>query len=261
MNKFVAIALFALVAAVSANDDAELQKETGLLLGKERLFSDYCMSSRAAIVQDLKSRASDASSGIFTAFFGAANEIADETLTVEKSAIAELSKQMTEATGTKVSDEPLPEDQIQALIQEAKKEMQAQGTIGRVVTSTKTAASVIVNAANSALFVRLAHLRSKMNAGVMIKGIFNTCKQVNEYEQKLEADLSAAKESLKSENTEAEIQSFIDTVTVPGLNCYTTKFVSRLNAFCQLFDSASTPFFKMLGISPAVAKAIDEQRA
>lgn len=261
MNKFAAIALLALVALVSANDEADLQKETGLLLGKEKLFSSYCMSSRAAIVEDLGNRASETSSGIFNAFFGAANEIADEVLTVEKKAIEELSRQIQESTGVQVTDEPLPEDQIQALIEAGKREIQSKGTFGRVVAGAKTAASVVVNAANTALFVRLAHLRSKMNAGLMIKGIFNTCQQVSEYEQRLESDLAAAKASLKSENTEAEIQSFIDAVTVPGLNCYTTKFVSRLNAFCQLFDAASTPFFKMLGVSPKVAQAIDQQRA
>lgn len=253
-TKMQAFALFACaivsaasLTAVSANDE---ESEVGLLLGHEKLFAPFCLSARRFVVDDIKQRANDQSSGLFKEFFGAASEIADEVLTVEQRAVRELTNQLA-IPEAPVSDEPLPEDKVQALVEEGKRKIAGQpsGLLGRMVVAGQTAGSVLYNAANSAIFVRLAKARTRLSSQSLFGGIVSTCSQVNEYEQKLVADLAAAKEQLVSENQEPEIKKFIESVSVPSLKCFTPKTVSRLNAFCELFKNGSAAFMKMLGLN------------
>lgn len=278
MIKLVALALIGLVGGSAAFNE-ELEKETGLLMGNEKLFSNYCMDSRRYVVADFKAKASESSSAIFNAFFGAATEIADEVLKVERQAVEELSKKI--AWGNEVSqaqgqaeghlpeepedDEPLDEDYVRALMEDGKRALAASRTssptsraVCNLVASTMTAAQVMINAANSALFVRLGKLRTLMNGGNLVKGISHTCQQVAEYERKLESDLEEAKVALKGDHSEPEVQRFIEKVTVAGLKCHTTKFISRVHAFCELFKEGNGAFFKMLGLSPQYANTIKE---
>lgn len=247
------ITIITLVAAAAccsfALDASEKDKEIGLLLGNEKLFSHYCLNEREAIIRDIKSRAAEKSSAVFEIFFGAATEIADEVMTVEKKAVEEFAKEI-QTPSEKVDDGPLPEEKIQLLIEAGKREIQAKNNVlGRLVAATKSVVGpVLYNTANSAIFVRLAKARSLMTANTLLKGIVQTCDQVAEYEVRLEQDLDQAKEQLKAENQLEEVQKFIDAVTVPSLKCYTTKYISRLNAFCELFKNGATPFMKMLGL-------------
>lgn len=247
---FVIVALAVACSAASALDQAEEDKEIGLLLGNERLFAPYCLNERVAIITDIKSRAAERSSIVFEIFFGAATEIADEVMDVERQAVQEFAKEIQNPS-EQVSQEPLPEDKIQALIEEGKREIQAKSNIvGRLVAATKNVVGpVFYNTANSALFVRLAKARSLVNAGTLLRGIVQTCSQVAEYEAKLEADLIKAKEQLKTENSSDEsMQKFIDSMSLRQLKCYTSKYVTHLHAFCRMFKDGSAPFMKMLGL-------------
>jgi len=244
---FVMVA--SLVACQEESKSVEVEREAGLLLGHEKLFTDYCLSARRKIVSDIKQRANQQSSIIFTAFFGAATEIADEVLTVERQAVEELSKQVSEPDNS-ISEAPLTEDQVVALIEEGKSEIRKQNLMGRLVTATKTAGMVLINAASSAIFVRLAKARTMLDAGAFMRGLHNTCNQVKEYEGMLEADLEVAREQLAAGAGEEDAtKAFIQSVQVRSLNCYTPKAITRISAFCGLLKDGSAAFMKMLGLN------------
>lgn len=262
MNKFAAIALLACVATLvraQAEGEVEVENpaEVGLLMGHENLFAPYCLKARSYVIDDLRARANDKSSFIFSTFFGATSEIADEVLNVEKRAVEELAKQVAEPD-TPVSEEPLPEDKIQALIEEGKREIKNRSPLGRIAAASYSAASVLVNVANSALFIRLGKARAQMNANQLLRGVLNTCNQVAEYEHELESRLESAKAEL-GDSAEPEVQQFIAKVSVQSLNCHTTKTVTRIHAFCDLFKNASGAFLKMLGMNGAKFQAQLEQ--
>lgn len=228
--------------AAAANSDSE----TGLLLGDERLFSDFCKDQRDYVLGDLKQTVRETSAQMFRAFFGQFNGIADEVLDVERQAVEELSKQM-EFPDTPVSDGPLPEDQVAALIEEGKRTIASKTDVTYGLKSaTQAALSAIYSTVNSAIFIRLAKARSAFSAQTFMQAFEQNCGKVAEYEQILEQNFAAAKEQIK-ENASA--QSFIDSVTLNSLHCQTTKNVVRLNAFCRLIKTGSGPFLKMLGIN------------
>lgn len=262
--KFLAIvlALATCQLLASAQSEVDIEREAGLLLGNEKLFIPFCVSSHDYVINDIKQRANEQSSIMFKIFFGAANEIADEVITAEKSAVESLAKQIQNPE-QEISDAPLPEERIQALVEEGKREIQSQGNaIGRMFAATKAASQVLFNTANSALFVRLAKARAEIQGSSLLKGILNTCNQVNEYEIKLEADLEGAKKAIKAENSQPEVQRFVDSMTVPTLKCTTPKFIARLNAFCEIFKHGRAPFMKMLGLHPkSLTTAVPESES
>lgn len=297
MNRLGAIALFVVAVvgvrlASADHSQLELKQETGLLKGDERLFSGYCMSSRAYVNGDVSRRARETSAALFNAFFGAAAEMGDEILTVERQAVEELGKKLAvdyktpqkdsrqqeanddDDDGRKMTDNqrvtdeqrPMRVDEIRALLEDSKRALRdSQGpssgvgrALGRLVATTMTAGQAMMQAANSALVVRLARLRSMMDAANLSKGIASTCQQVAVYEARLESELAATKLSLSAERAdEPELQSFIDKVSLSKLNCHTTKLISRLRGFCELLKTGGAHFFKMLGISGELPQTVD----
>ena len=249
MNKFATIAiLLACVAACSALTQDEHDREIGLLMGHEKVFSQFCISSMVHVKSDMTKRANDKTSSVFLALFGATADIAEEVMNVEKDAVSALAAEIA-SPSQQVSSEPLPEDKVLALIEEGKRDIQQRGLFGRFVAASKSAGSVLVNAANSAVFVRLAKLRTIFDAATLVSAIKNTCEVAKLYEEQLEANLSAAQASLIAENQEPEVQQFIQGANLRSLKCFTPRTVTRVNGFCELLKNGAGAFMKMLGLN------------
>lgn len=262
MNKFAVVVLLAVAACVasagpitddeegysqaaSANDD----KETSLLLGNEKLFSDFCHKSREYVINDIKNTVQGTSATLFKQFFGATSDIADQILSVEKSAVEALSAQIADPSAS-VSQGPLPEDQVEALIEQGKREIAAQADKSYgLLPGAKAAVSAMVSTVNSAFYVRLAQARSFLSANTLLQVVKENCNKVAKYEVDLAADLEETKRRIAEENHTPEIEKFLSTVRIESVRCATTKKVVSVNAFCELINVAGTPFFRMLGIS------------
>lgn len=265
MNKFITFAIVAfaacqLVVAAPALDEEEddgfaqaasanSDDETGLLMGSERLFTDFCKEQRDYIYGDLRQTARGTSAQLFRTFFGQFNEITDEVLNVEKDAVAKLAQQIN-SPETPVSDGPLPEEEVEALIEQGKREIASQTDASYgLVPAGKAAVSAIYSAVNSAIFIRLAQARSLLTGQNLLAAIDSNCAKVAEYEKTLEQNLETAKQQIQEQTQDSETQAFIKAVTINSLHCRTTKGIARLSGFCSLFISGRGAFMRMLGIN------------
>lgn len=135
------------------------------------------------------------------------------------------------------------------MVEDGKQEIQSRsGVIGRLATAFTKAGSVILNTASSAIFRRLALARVHMTRDNMLRGLVQTCDQVAAYESRIRTNWATFKEGLKAEAESDDMKQFYDSVSAGSLNCQTPKFVTRLNAFCNLLKSGPAPFMKMLGL-------------
>lgn len=164
MNKFIVLTVFALAACqlVAANpiDDEEAfsqaaagessDAETGLLMGHEKLFSDYCREQRNYVIADMKRSARNAASDIFRQIFFNYNELADDLLNVEKEAVEQLAQQI-ETPDTPVSDEKMNENDIARLIDNGKREIAQKSdmTFG-LLPAAKAVGQAMLSTVNSA---------------------------------------------------------------------------------------------------------------
>lgn len=272
MNKFQILAIFALVAVaattVFGDENEQTQadehlfddEETALMIGHERMFVDFCYEQRKFLINDKKAHARQQSANLFSQLFNSIHEFADDLLNVEKNAVAELAKQI-EDPSLPVDDNPMPENQVQALIEQGKKDIQekANSPYGlnpgpRVKASVKAAASAILTTINSAFFIKLAQARKYVSAQTLRNTIDYNCNRINEYERKLSENLEKTKKEFEEATKDsADVQEFLKTVTINSLHCQSTKKIVRMNAFCELFKAGHDPFLKMLGI-PTVPK-------
>lgn len=267
MNKFLAIVCLAFVCQVaSANpihgDEVEGEqgegfsmaaasledRETSLLIGDERVFSDFCREQRQYVADDVKATANAASADLFRLFFSSASEINEVVMNVQRDAVEQLGAQI-QIPDAPIPDTPIPENQVVALIEEGKKAIQAQGGVAGVAVGAKTVVEAVLTTAKSALFTRLAQLRSLVSGQSLIMQVFNNCDKIAEYQHKIEEELESTKQTIEA--SKPDMSRFLKTITIQSLHCQTTKNVARLNAFCELFKAGRGPFLRMLGISNA----------
>lgn len=262
MNKFTVLAIFAFAACqlVSASpvDDEEAfsqaaaseneDTETALLMGPERLFTDYCRQQREYVIADMKSMSRSTASNLLRQIFSNYREYADDLLNIEKEAAEELAKQI-QNPDLPINDEKLEENDVARLIEQGKKEIaqKSDKTFG-LAPAGKAAVQVMYSAVNSAIFVRLAKARSFLTGSTLKEAIHGVCSKISEYEAHITQTLEEAKSQAQS-NDQPEVQEFLKTLSVNSLHCQTTKNIVRLNAFCEIFNSGSAAFLKMLGIS------------
>lgn len=265
MNKFFAIVCLAVACQVASSNPVEVHdmiyegafsmaaaslddRETSLLIGDERIFSDFCHEQRQYVANDVKNTANAASADLFRLFFSSASEINDAVMNVQREAVEQLGKQI-QMPDTPIEDSPIPENQVVALIEEGKRAIQAQGGVAGASTGAFTVVEAVLAAAKSALFTRFAQLRSLVNGKSLISLVFNNCDKIAEYQSRIEEELESTKQTIEA--SKPDMQNFLKTITVNSLHCQTTKNVARLNSFCSLFKAGRGPFLKMLGISNA----------
>lgn len=265
MNKFEILALFALVAfaasAVSGDryegnfveeeeEDGFDEEETALMIGYEKMFSKYCYDQRSYLIRDRKSRARQQSASMFSQLFSSIHDFADDLLRVEREAVTQLAKQI-EDPSLPVNEAPMPEDQVQALIERGRKEIQEKAGLSYgLLPGAKAAVSAMLTTINSAFFIKLAQARSYVSAKSMMAGIQSNCKRIKEYERVLSENLEKTKEEYAEATKDSpDIQEFLKTVSINSLHCQSTKKIVRINAFCDLFQAGLEPFMKMLGLN------------
>lgn len=265
MNKFAVLALFAVVGcqlvrcgtlngfdeeeedfaeAAAANEGTEAY----LMEGNERLFTRFCHEQRDYLVNSLKNDARQGSALLFRQFFSAYNEVADDILNVEKSAVEELAKQI-ENPELPIKEGPLPEDQVKQLIDQGKREIASKaGPSYGLFPGAKAALSAVISTVNSALFTRLAHARSYLSANTLINTIHYNCDKVNQFEQHIRGEFEEERSSIAKSNADPEIEKFLQKINIVTLHCQPTKSIVRINAFCEIFKAGRVPFLKMLGL-------------
>lgn len=267
MNKLEILALLALVAfaatAVSgfeedSDDDSRYDyglirmdpEETALMIGHEKMFVDFCLEQRKFLIEDKKNHARQQSANLFSQFFASINEFADDLLSVERSAVSELAKQI-EDPSLPVNDAPMPENQVQALIERGKKEIQEKAGVSYgILPGAKAALSAMFTTINSAFFIKLAQARSYVSAKTLMNNIEKNCVRVSNYERILSENLEKTKKEFTEATSDSpDIQEFLKTVSINSLHCQSTKKIVRMNAFCDLFNAGGESFMKMLGLS------------
>lgn len=256
MNKFLAITLLALVASASCNPIRSAEDtETDLLIGNERLFGDFCVKQGQKIKSDLGEFTRQTSAEVTKIFFGNVNEITDDVINVQKEAVAALTAQLAKPSTEIVDDAALDEDQIAKLIKEGKEAIQNTNGVAGVVPATKATFSAMLSTVNSAVFTRLAKARSMISGLNLYKGFIKACEKIADYEVDMDAALVEAKREIAEQNADnAEIQKFVEDITVTNLNCFTTKNIVRLHGFCDIVQAGHKYFFKMLGMESPLVK-------
>lgn len=248
MNKFlytiVALSVVAAVAIAGPVDTGD--DETQNLMGNAAKFADFCRNERTFIVQDLRTNAHSQAASMFEAFFGQIADISQEALAVEEKAVHELSAQLR-LPETEV--EQVDENEVASIIQRGKEEIQQKGGAAGLFNGVKAAALAFTSTLNSALFVRIAKLRTQLNAENFRASIDTACSKVREYENKIVEDLEPYKSELLSGEEDPEAKSFIEGATLKDLaQCKTVRTVTTLEAFCGFYDKAREPIMKLLGV-------------
>jgi len=253
MNALVKIVSFALacqiVSAISLQDEARLY---GVLWNRhdpnEKLFYPFCDDAHNFVLSDIRKSVCDTSACLYTQFFGSVNDLADELLSIQREASSALAAQIADPEKP-IPDEPLPGDEVIALIEKGKREIQEKSSVAGIIPGVKSTAAAMANVANTAFFRRLAVARSYFSASSLVSGLRSSCEKVDFYEKSLENKLESYKAQLAAEHSEPDVQEFISAANLNSLRCSTTKNVVRLSAFCELAMAGHSPFMKMLGIS------------
>lgn len=243
--------IFVLLSLASLGAAIEDEREYGLLMGREKLFKDFCLQSRDSVIEDLKTLAHEKSSLLFRQFFNTANEITDEILNAEKHAVQELAAQI-ENPEKPISNELIDEDEIARMIAKGKREIQEKAGALGVTSAMQVAGQVFLSAASSALFIRLAKARSAMDGFTLRQGILDQCSIAHGLEDKLAAQMEDYKAKLLAAHQDPSTQKFIHKINLKTMRCFTSKNVVHLSYFCDLVNNGFKPFKKMLGLGDEV---------
>lgn len=248
MNKFLytVVALSVVAAVANAGPVDTVDDETQNLMGNAAKFADFCRNERSFIVQDLRVNAHNSAAGMFEAFFGQIADISQEALAVEEKAVKALSAQLRLPETT---IEPVDENEVASIIQSGRQQIQQKGGAAGLFDGVKAASLAFTSTINSALFVRIAKLRTHLNAENFRNSIDAACEKVRNYEQKIQDDLEPFKSELLAREQDPEAKSFIQAATLQDLaQCKTVRTVTTLEAFCGFYDKAREPFMKLLGV-------------
>lgn len=251
MNKFFSIIfLFAwlagLASAVQKSEDpfTELavvpsdEEETRYLSDGNKLFGDYCITSRDTIKNFIKDSANSAASEVFEAIFSSVNDLGVEVVsnthvTVEKS--AEVIKDNVVAQPDQSEAENLT--LIQLMTSAAKSVLQA-----------------LIETAQSQLFERLALLKAQFTSDGLKDKISATCNSISyNLKQKLESKLTETRNQMKitAGKMGAEGAAMMDAITkarYDNIGCLTVGRVVKVQKFCDILNVAGSTIYPLIGL-------------
>lgn len=250
MNKFFSIvALFVCVAGIGsafAEEDPFTQlavvpsddEETRYLPESNKIFSDYCISSRDTIKTFIKDSANSAAAEVFEAIFTSVNDLGTEVVsnthtTIEKS--AEIIKDNVVAKPDQAESENLTLIQLMA-------------------SAAKTVLQALVETAQTQLFERIALLKGQFTSEGLKDKISATCNSISyNLKQKLESKLTETRNQMKvtAAKMGAEGASMVDSITkarYDNIGCLTVGRVVKVQKFCDILNVAGSSIYPLLGL-------------
>lgn len=249
MNKFFVLALVAVSctfvaanpldgdelasSAVNPSDDEEVAR----LDDTTRAFSDFCISTRGLIFDDIKSTSNGVSSRLFNTLFNTAEQIGTEAMTLQKTATSAVADQIRnpeasfENDGSEISA-------IRTLVQEE-----------RTVPKTFLAGfyNVLRMTANSVsqnLMTKFNDIKNNFGVSNLTNFLASTCQRVANYDELIKSEFNKYKSALVADQPSAA------SVKLEDVQCLTMRRVIRLDGICRLAIAAKDPFMKVAQLKP-----------
>lgn len=253
MNKFSAIvALVALLAsaciirAEEGIDSIELEEdsqssinptdseELAGLEGKNQIFTDFCLSSRDYIRDDLKRGTNNLAANVFTLFFRSAEQMGLEALNTQSEASERLSEQLR--------NPETPVSETDDIVEAGRRNIQEAGnnvpkSLFQAITSALAATGTSI-AQN--VRAKIMEVRQRLGMDKAIGALADTCSKVAEYEEELRSRFAAQLQTI------AERDPTMANTRLDQVQCLTSKRILKIEGLCKFARIAQGPLMKIL---------------
>lgn len=254
MNKFICVALFALVAVAAAYEEpndmdsqaAALvpndQEEIANLPESQKMFESFCLTSRDWVSSQVRQTSNSIASSLFKQLFNSAEALGQETVSTIGQATSRFGASLQNPEAV---IEPA-DNQVQEILAEAQQKIRDGETQPRAFL-TGFQATLRAVSKNVADFVgaKIATLSRNANPENVWNGVVEVCHLAETYEYQLKNDFKQAKAEFPG--TAA--------IKFEDLACATTRRVSRLDGLCKFVAAARPALPKLFVRAPKAAVA------
>lgn len=222
MNKFAAIALFALFACAAASpleSTEEVQSEpefyeseTAYLPESNRYYANFCINSRNHVGKYLRSQADQAVQKFFNTMFSHATEIAAKAIEAQSRAVQEGSNAIVSRSDASVLE--------------------------RLSDAMKGVSMTVIQTVSAEFMVRLESLLKEFERAEIKDKIKEACKKVILLQEDLAEQLKDARRASGGLAPAVELSS---------VGCLTSSRIYRLSGVCNVITLAGDSIFNALG--------------
>lgn len=265
MKVFAIVAVIAFAAVVSAMptpedlEDEQISQmaliptdsdEIGKIKPEMAIFSDFCISSRDEVRRYLKSSVNGAASKVFNIMFNTLNEVAADTLEIQKDAVnqgAELIKNAKIADSK--STQPESRQEIAKELEHRVDAVQNGGLLATVGASVRLVFNTVIETVSSETAKRLAYLKANFTGENVRDKIKEACDDISYNLRKiLNSNLTNAKRELLSSSQAADFKDVLSKAKLEDIGCVTTGRVNMVSRFCDLLAAAGPIIYPMMGL-------------